>query len=163
IRFRWVVFAAWVILFLAAGTASSGLSNLLTNRFVLPGSDSEKAADILKNQFGQKPEGSFTLVVRTQTGKAPSMLPQVRAAGARARSRPGPEPRPARRRALHRDPDRDADPDLRLRVPRLPASVHARGHGDSGHARRDLDLRPLHDPLHLPPEHGHVDRARHRD
>src|SRR5436190_17723603 len=84
IRFRWAVFAAWVILFLVAGIASSGLSDLLTNRFALPGAESEKAADILKDRFGQKPEGSFTLVVTAPDGKAAALLPQVRAAGARA-------------------------------------------------------------------------------
>ena len=84
IRFRWVVLALWLVAFVAAGTASSGLSNMLTNRFALPGAESEKAADILKDRFGQKPEGSFSLVVTTPPGKAQSLLPQVRAAGARA-------------------------------------------------------------------------------
>ena len=84
IRFRWAVLALWVIAFLAAGMASSGLSNLLTNRFVLPGAESEKAATILKNNFGQKPEGSFSLVVKTPTGRASALVPEVRSAGRRA-------------------------------------------------------------------------------
>src|SRR3954471_19121923 len=84
IRFRWVVLTLWVVALLAAGTASAGLSDLLTNRFALPGAESEKAADILKDRFGQKPEGSFTLVVTSPEGKAASLLPRVRAAGARA-------------------------------------------------------------------------------
>ena len=84
IRFRWAVLVVWLVAIVAAGSASSGLSDLLTNRFALPGSDSEKAADILKNHFGEKPEGSFTLVVTTPPGQAPATLPQVRAAGLRA-------------------------------------------------------------------------------
>ena len=77
IRFRWAVLAIWVVAILAAGTASSGLSDLLTNRFALPGAESEKAADILKNDFGQKPEGSFSLVVKGPPGSAQANVPKV--------------------------------------------------------------------------------------
>jgi RND superfamily putative drug exporter len=84
IRFRWAVLAVWIVLFLAAGTASSGLSDLLTNRFILPGSDSQKAADILKDHFGQRPEGSFSVVVKGGPGTADSLVPETRAAAARA-------------------------------------------------------------------------------
>jgi RND superfamily putative drug exporter len=84
IRFRWAVLGAWIVLFLAAGAASSGLSDLLTNRFVLPGSESEDAATILKDHFGQKPEGSFSLVVKTKPGQAEALVPQVRQAAQRA-------------------------------------------------------------------------------
>jgi putative drug exporter of the RND superfamily len=84
IRFRWAVLVVWLVTILAAGSASAGLSDLLTNRFALPGSDSERAATILKDRFGQKPEGAFTLVVTTPPGNAQSLLPQVNAAGERA-------------------------------------------------------------------------------
>jgi putative drug exporter of the RND superfamily len=84
IRFRWAVLAIWLVAFIAAGTASSGLSDLLTNRFALPGSESEKAADILKNDFGQKPEGSFSFVVKGPAGSAQTNLPKARAAATRA-------------------------------------------------------------------------------
>jgi len=84
IRFRWAVLTVWVIAFLASGAAASGLSDLLTNRFALPGAESEKAADILKRDFGQKPEGSFSLVVQGPAGSAPANLPKARAAAQRA-------------------------------------------------------------------------------
>jgi putative drug exporter of the RND superfamily len=84
IRFRWAVLGVWIALFLAAGAASSGLADLLTNRFVLPGSDSEDAATILKDNFGQKPEGSFSVVVKTKPGQAEALVPQVRQAARRA-------------------------------------------------------------------------------
>jgi RND superfamily putative drug exporter len=64
IRFRWAVLAVWLVAVVAAGAASSGLSDLLTNRFVLPGAESDKARAILQDHFGQKPEGSFSLVVK---------------------------------------------------------------------------------------------------
>jgi RND superfamily putative drug exporter len=84
IRFRWAVLSVWLVAFLAAGAASFGLSDLLTNRFALPGSESEQAADILKRDFGQKPEGSFSLVTKGPAGSAASNLPKVRAAARRA-------------------------------------------------------------------------------
>ena len=87
LRRRWVVLAIWLVILLAAGWASSGLSDLLTNRFTLPGSDTAKAEAILEDHFGQKSTGSFTVVVRAE-GRARRDPP----AGARRR-------RPAPRRA----------------------------------------------------------------
>jgi len=84
IRFRWAVLAAWLALVVVAGMASSGLSDLLTNRFVLPGAESERAGKILEENFGQKPEGSFSLVVQGRPGSAQSLLSPARAAAARA-------------------------------------------------------------------------------
>ena len=69
IRFRWAVLAVWLVAFVAAGAASAGLSDLLTNRFVLPGSESDKARNVLQDHFGQKPEGSFSIVVKTHGGR----------------------------------------------------------------------------------------------
>jgi putative drug exporter of the RND superfamily len=85
IRFRWAVLIVWLVAILAAGSASAGLSGLLTNRFALPGSDSEKAADILKSRFGEKPEGSFSLVAKANGGEsAAALVPKLRAAAERA-------------------------------------------------------------------------------
>jgi putative drug exporter of the RND superfamily len=78
IRFRWAVLAVWLVAVVAAGAASSGLSSLLTNRFVLPGAESDKARNILQQHFGQKPEGSFSLVVKGAPGTAASLVPKVR-------------------------------------------------------------------------------------
>jgi len=85
IRFRWAVLTVWLVAIVAGGMASSGLAGLLTNRFALPGSDSEQAATILKSRFGEKPEGSFSLVVKSTGGEsAASLVPQLRAAAERA-------------------------------------------------------------------------------
>jgi RND superfamily putative drug exporter len=84
IRFRWAVLGVWIVAFLAAGAASSGLSDLLTNRFVLPGSESDKARNVLQDHFGQKPEGSFSIVVKTSDGGAAALVPRTQAAAARA-------------------------------------------------------------------------------
>jgi RND superfamily putative drug exporter len=84
IRFRWAVLAVWLVAFAVAGVASAGLSDLLTNRFVLPGSESDKARGLLQDHFGQKPEGSFSIVVKTSEGGAAALVPRTQAAAARA-------------------------------------------------------------------------------
>src|SRR5215211_7524483 len=84
IRFRWAVVAVWLVLFVAAGAAASGLSDLLTNRFVLPGAESEKTGDVLEQHFGQNPEGSYTIVVRGAPGSAPKLVAPTEAAARRA-------------------------------------------------------------------------------
>jgi uncharacterized membrane protein YdfJ with MMPL/SSD domain len=84
IRFRWVVLGAWIVLLVTAGIAASGLSDLLTNRFVLPGAESEKAGEILEENFGQKPEGAFSIVVRGRPDSAHTLVEPTRAAATRA-------------------------------------------------------------------------------
>jgi RND superfamily putative drug exporter len=84
LRRRRIVLAVWIVVFIVSGIASSGLSDLLTNRFNLPGTDTAKAESILEEHFGQKTTGSFTIVVKTEPGKARAVLPELRAAAARA-------------------------------------------------------------------------------
>src|ERR671922_1882705 len=84
IRFRWLVLGGWIAAIVASAIVSSGLNDLLTNRFVLPGAESEKAGDILKDHFGQQPDGSFTVVVKGKPGSAQSLIEPTRAAATRA-------------------------------------------------------------------------------
>ena len=85
IRFRWLVVAAWLVVFGVSGIAAAGLSDLLTNRFTLPGTDTAKVDSILEDEFGQKSTGSFFLVVEgTEAGSAETLLPQVEDAARRA-------------------------------------------------------------------------------
>jgi uncharacterized membrane protein YdfJ with MMPL/SSD domain len=84
IRLRWFVLGAWLAVVVVAVVVSSGLSSLLSNRFDLPGAESEKAAKILEEHFGQQPEGSFTLVAEGQPGSAQSLIAPTRQAGQRA-------------------------------------------------------------------------------
>jgi len=83
LRHRWPVLATWLVVFLVAGFASSRLADLLTNRFTLPGTDSERAERILQDHFGQRSTGSFTVVVKSD-GNARVLVPRVRAAAQRA-------------------------------------------------------------------------------
>jgi RND superfamily putative drug exporter len=84
IRFRWVVLAAWIVAVVVSGIAASGLNSLLTNRFVLPGADSEKAGTILEKNFGDKPEGSFSVVVKGAPASGQALIGPTRAAATRA-------------------------------------------------------------------------------
>src|SRR5215204_5810676 len=84
IRLRWFVLATWLVVVVVSGMASAGLNDLLTNRFVLPGSESEKAGDILKDSFGQQPEGSFSVVVEGKPGSASSLVEPTRVAATKA-------------------------------------------------------------------------------
>jgi putative drug exporter of the RND superfamily len=64
LRFRWAVLAIWLVLLVASGAAASRLTDLLTNRFTLPGTDTSKVEKVLQENFGQVPDGSFTVIAR---------------------------------------------------------------------------------------------------
>jgi putative drug exporter of the RND superfamily len=83
LRHRWPVLAAWAVIFAASAVASSGLSDLLTNRFVLPDTDTHRAEGILEDHFGQRSTGSFT-VVASGDGNAAALVSEVRLAARRA-------------------------------------------------------------------------------
>ena len=83
LRHRYAVLVAWLAVFVVAGWASSQLSGLLTNRFTLPGTDTRRAEVILKDHFGQRSTGSFTVVARSD-GRARALVPEVGAAAERA-------------------------------------------------------------------------------
>jgi RND superfamily putative drug exporter len=86
---RWVlhhrksILAGWIVLFLIGGWAASGLSDLLTNRFTLPGTDAGRAETILRDHFGQRSTGSFTFVARSE-GSATEIVPALEAAARHA-------------------------------------------------------------------------------
>jgi uncharacterized membrane protein YdfJ with MMPL/SSD domain len=71
------------VLFVLGGWAASGLGDLLSNRFSVPGSDSERGLDLLKDRMGDRSDGSFTLVatgVDTPADRAAVQAAAVRAA-----------------------------------------------------------------------------------
>ena len=88
---RWVlhhrvlVLAVWIVLLLVGGTAASGMSSLLTNRFTLPGTDAGRAESILHDDFGQRSTGSFSVVVKGTPGSAERLA----AVGDAVEARPG--------------------------------------------------------------------------
>jgi RND superfamily putative drug exporter len=84
IRYRWAVVGGWLAVFLVSAVAMMGLSDLLTNRFTLPGTDTARAETILEDHFGQKSTGSFSIVVKGQPGSAEALIPTVRDRAERA-------------------------------------------------------------------------------
>jgi RND superfamily putative drug exporter len=56
------VVAFWAVVFLAGGFASSKLSAILSNTFSVPGTQSEQVRTILEQRFGDRSDGSFTVV-----------------------------------------------------------------------------------------------------
>jgi putative drug exporter of the RND superfamily len=84
IRWRWGVLAAWAVIFVGSLMAMSGLSDLLTNRFTLPGTETARADKVLEDHFGQRTTGSFSLVVKGDSRSASMLVPEVRQAAARA-------------------------------------------------------------------------------
>ncbi len=66
---RRAVIATWVVLLLLGGWATTDLGRLLTNRFSVPGSDSEAGLTILRARFHERSDGAFTLVARATDGR----------------------------------------------------------------------------------------------
>ena len=64
IRHRRPIIVVWLVALVVGGVAAANLGDLLTNRFSVPGSDSERGLDILKDRMHERSDGAFTLVVQ---------------------------------------------------------------------------------------------------
>src|SRR5436190_8237443 len=73
VRYRWVVVAAWLVVLLAGGYASTKLNRLLANSFTVPGTDSERVRTVLANDFGDRSDGSFTVVFKVRSSADPRL------------------------------------------------------------------------------------------
>ena len=62
IRARLPILAAWAAVLVAGFVASLHLSGLLADVFTVPGTDSDDARIILQREFGERPDGVFTIV-----------------------------------------------------------------------------------------------------
>jgi RND superfamily putative drug exporter len=67
----------WIAVFLLGGFASSRLSPLLSNTFNVPGTDSERVRATLEQHFGDRPDGSFTVVFALSGGRTPSQVARL--------------------------------------------------------------------------------------
>jgi RND superfamily putative drug exporter len=95
LRNRWLVVAVWLVVLLAGGYSNSKLSALLSNTFTMPGTDSERARTILKNHYGDRSDGSFTVVFQVPSSADPSLRTRLQAALAHAAGQvPTGRPRP---------------------------------------------------------------------
>ena len=64
LRARFAVLICWFAILGGGVYCATQLSPLLSNSFAVPGSDSERARVILARHFGERPDGTFTVVWR---------------------------------------------------------------------------------------------------
>jgi uncharacterized membrane protein YdfJ with MMPL/SSD domain len=64
LRRRVPVLACWLIVLAFGVVAAIRLPALLSNVFTVPGTDSDRARQILQRDFGERPDGVFTVVLR---------------------------------------------------------------------------------------------------
>ena len=101
----------------------SGLGDLLTNRFSLPGTDTHRAETILEDHFGQKTTGSFSLWPRGLRARRRSFS---------LRSRPPPHvPRQSCRRARSRSSSRSRTTSSRATIVSNLEPADAKGYTDA--------------------------------
>jgi putative drug exporter of the RND superfamily len=84
LRFRWAVLAAWLAVAVAGAFASAGLPRRLVNSFDVPHTDSQRAEAALARGFGERPEGTFTVVFRVRHSSSALVQARLRARLARA-------------------------------------------------------------------------------
>jgi putative drug exporter of the RND superfamily len=70
IAHRGRILALWVVLFLLGGFAAANLGGLLSNRFSVPGAESERGLELLKERMNDRSDGAFTLVATGVDGAA---------------------------------------------------------------------------------------------
>src|SRR5919199_441937 len=70
IAHRRQVLAGWLVLFLLGGYAAAHLGGLLSNRFSVPGAESERGLQLLKDRMNDRSDGAFTLVASGVTTRA---------------------------------------------------------------------------------------------
>jgi RND superfamily putative drug exporter len=71
LRFRVGVLVLWLAVLVVGVWSATRLSPLLSNSFSVPGTDSERARAILSRDFGERPEGTFTVVFRVDKPSDP--------------------------------------------------------------------------------------------
>ena len=62
LRRRTLVLLIWLCVLLAGGVVLPRLPPLLADSFAVPGTDSERAREILARDFGERPDGAFVVV-----------------------------------------------------------------------------------------------------
>ena len=62
LRFRVPILLCWLAVLAVGVVASIRLPGLLSNTFTVPGTDSDRARVILAREFGERPDGVFTVV-----------------------------------------------------------------------------------------------------
>ena len=77
LRFRWPIIVFWTCVLLAGGYANTRLNSLLSNVFSVPGTDSERVRTILQDHFGDRSDGSYTVVFQVRDSSNPALLARL--------------------------------------------------------------------------------------
>ena len=70
LRRRFFVLAAWLVVAIVGVVAAARLSPLLSNSLSVPGSESDRARLLLEAHYGERPDGTFTVVVPTRSARS---------------------------------------------------------------------------------------------
>ncbi len=68
VRRRWIVVGAWLAIFLALAVAARSVGPDLNDNLTLPGSDSQKASDLLAERFPSQANGTNPVVLKAPQG-----------------------------------------------------------------------------------------------
>jgi uncharacterized membrane protein YdfJ with MMPL/SSD domain len=87
------ILAAWLVLFVLGAYGAANLGGLLSNRFSVPGAESERGLDLIKDRMGDRSDGAFTLIatgVDSPADRATVVAAARRGAGAVRGGKAGP-------------------------------------------------------------------------
>jgi uncharacterized membrane protein YdfJ with MMPL/SSD domain len=84
LRHPLLVVGAWLLLAAGSAVAARDLGDLLSNRFSIPGSETDRVERILTGRFGERSDGALTVVAVGEPGSAPALVPELRRAADRA-------------------------------------------------------------------------------
>jgi putative drug exporter of the RND superfamily len=68
-RRRWIVLAAWVLVFAALAVWARALGPNVSDNLTLPGTDSNSASELLEDRFPSQANGTNPVMLRAQDGK----------------------------------------------------------------------------------------------
>jgi uncharacterized membrane protein YdfJ with MMPL/SSD domain len=77
LRHRWLVLTVWAVVLVAGGYGFSKLSALQSNTFTVPGTDSEHVRSVLSERFGDRSDGSFTVVFQGRSVGDPAVAARL--------------------------------------------------------------------------------------
>jgi uncharacterized membrane protein YdfJ with MMPL/SSD domain len=84
VRYRWPVAIVWLAVVVVGGWASGRLSDLQSNVFTVPGTDSERVRGVLEQHFGDRSDGAYTVVFRVPNSADPATQARLQAVVDRA-------------------------------------------------------------------------------
>ena len=77
LRHRVAVVVVWGAVLVLGGWATSQLAPLLSNTFSVPGTDSDHVRNVLEQRFGDRPDGSFTVVFEVPDSRDPALVARL--------------------------------------------------------------------------------------